>query len=484
VVCIFAQNSLPISIAPVTLPSFSHVDSLWLNSKLRGRDSLLIGLIYRPPSSTLEDDVFLSNLLSRLSSLSYSHFMILGDFNAPAINWCSMTAPSSGFDAVLLETVSSLGWHQHCLKPTRFRSDQRPSVLDLIFTNERAMLDEVTVLSPLGRSDHAVLSWDMLCYWQSPNISTSPRLALHRGDYDGMARHLSSINWLELLCLSPEEQEMEITLKISEACAIYIPVHVPANHTNHKYPGPIRRLLNLKRTWWARYTRTHCTVDYDTYLELRRRCVLVLRDYKRKNLTMLLARTQNSPKLLYRYIRSQRKTKPIPLSLTSATGALSSSPSEAAETLAATYQAAFSPETQDILAPVNLPYHSQSVNSLNSVSFPVHAVEKLLSLCDPGGSPGPDGIHPRVLKECSTALALPYSILFSASFTTGSLPFAWKQAIIHPIYKGGNRHDPSNYRPISLTSIPCKLMEKLINRSIQSFLLSNSLLQPWLFLTT
>jgi hypothetical protein len=57
-------------------------------------------------------------------------------------------------------------------------------------------------------------------------------------------------------------------------------------------------------------------------------------------------------------------------------------------------------------------------------------------------------------------------------------PPAWKQAIIHPVYKGGNRHDPNNYRPISLTSIPCKIMEKIINRSLQSFLISNNLLHP------
>jgi hypothetical protein len=100
----------------------------------------------------------------------------------------------------------------------------------------------------------------------------------------------------------------------------------------------------------------------------------------------------------------------------------------------------------------------------------------LLSLCDPGGSPGPDGIHPRILKECAKVLALPYSILFKSSFSSGLLPPAWKEAVIHPVFKGGNRHDPNNYRPISLTCIPCKLMEKCVNKSMLSHLLSNNLI--------
>jgi hypothetical protein len=476
-VCLFALNSLPITLAPIQLPPFTFIDSLWYGLKLRDCDHLLIGLIYRSPSSTPEDDVFLSNLLSRLPALHYTHYLIAGDFNAPAINWRTKTAPSSGFDPVLLNTVSTLGWYQHSIDPTRFRTGQRPSTLDLILTNEGPMVDEVTILSPLGRSDHAVLSWELLCYWQSVSSPTFPRFAFHRGDYAGMIRHLGSLDWSLLLTLPAEEQEQAITSKVTEACGLFIPLHIPSDRSHPKYPGPLRRLLNRKRSLWARYVRTQCEADYSIYLELRRKCVLLTRDHKRKNETQLLTRAQNSPKLLFRYLRTQRKVKPSPLSLTTQLGGLTESPSEAAETLATTYQLVFTnhPAGSNTQAATS---HAHTSPSLTHVSFPTQAVEKLLSFCDPGGSPGPDGIHPRILKECASVLALPYSILFSSSFSSGSLPSSWKRAIIHPIYKGGNRHDPSNYRPISLTSIPCKIMEKLINRSLQSFLISNNLFHP------
>ena len=77
-------------------------------------------------------------------------------------------------------------------------------------------------------------------------------------------------------------------------------------------------------------------------------------------------------------------------------------------------------------------------------------------------SPGPDNIHPRVLKVCADELVTPLYLLFRASLTAGKLPNAWNVATVSPIFKKGSRSDVSNYRPISLTSICCKTMEKLV----------------------
>ena len=60
----------------------------------------------------------------------------------------------------------------------------------------------------------------------------------------------------------------------------------------------------------------------------------------------------------------------------------------------------------------------------------------------------------RILKEAVDILALPLFSSFTDSLLTGVLPAAWKQAHMAPIYKSGDRHSPTRYRPISLTSIP------------------------------
>lgn len=89
---------------------------------------------------------------------------------------------------------------------------------------------------------------------------------------------------------------------------------------------------------------------------------------------------------------------------------------------------------------------------------------------------GPDEVHPRILKEASTELAQPFHQLFRQSLSTGILPSCWKEAIVTPIYKSGDRLAPISYRPISLTSIPCKLMGRLLKRGIMAHLLDNNLI--------
>jgi len=73
---------------------------------------------------------------------------------------------------------------------------------------------------------------------------------------------------------------------------------------------------------------------------------------------------------------------------------------------------------------------------------------------------GPDGMHPKVLRELADIIAEPLSIIFERSWRTGEVPE--DQANLTPMFTNGKKEDPVNYRPVSLTSIPGKMMEELI----------------------
>ncbi|CAJ0939154.1 unnamed protein product [Ranitomeya imitator] len=62
-------------------------------------------------------------------------------------------------------------------------------------------------------------------------------------------------------------------------------------------------------------------------------------------------------------------------------------------------------------------------------------------------SPGPDGIHPRVLRELSNVIDKPLFLIFSDSIVTGSVPQDWRIANVVPIFKKGSKSEPGNYRP-------------------------------------
>ena len=103
-------------------------------------------------------------------------------------------------------------------------------------------------------------------------------------------------------------------------------------------------------------------------------------------------------------------------------------------------------------------------------------MEKALKNLKVNKSPGPDGLHPRILRELSHELAKPFKMLFDKSMLQGKLPKKWKIAEVRPIFKKGSKSTPGNYRPVSLTSVVCKLFEGFIRNALYEHFVANHLL--------
>jgi len=90
-------------------------------------------------------------------------------------------------------------------------------------------------------------------------------------------------------------------------------------------------------------------------------------------------------------------------------------------------------------------------------------------------SAGPDGLPPLLFKELQARLARPLALLFTPLFSVCMVPYIWKQAVIVPVFKKGPTSNVSNYRPISLTCVASKIMERIIAKQIYDHLLTNHL---------
>ena len=99
------------------------------------------------------------------------------------------------------------------------------------------------------------------------------------------------------------------------------------------------------------------------------------------------------------------------------------------------------------------------------IHFKTEDVEKRLKNLKQDKAPGPDGVDPKILKECAVELARPIYRIFRKSFDEGKLPSDWRTAVVSPIWKNC-RNLASNYRPISLTSVVCKVLEAIIRDEI------------------
>ena len=121
-------------------------------------------------------------------------------------------------------------------------------------------------------------------------------------------------------------------------------------------------------------------------------------------------------------------------------------------------------------------FKKRTESKISDISFSKEKVLEYLKKLKPEKSPGSDKIHSTVLQKCAQSLATPISIIFQRSIDQGELPNSWLEANVTPIFKKGSRSAPANYRPISLTSIVCKVMEKIIKDELMNYLEKNKLI--------
>ena len=111
---------------------------------------------------------------------------------------------------------------------------------------------------------------------------------------------------------------------------------------------------------------------------------------------------------------------------------------------------------------------------VETINIDDSTVKILIEKLNSNKSCGPDLLHPRVLKELCGSITKPLALIFQNSFDSGEVD-EWKTVNVKALFKKGSRDNRSNYRPISLTCIPCKLTEKLIRDCVVNHITSNKL---------
>ena len=114
--------------------------------------------------------------------------------------------------------------------------------------------------------------------------------------------------------------------------------------------------------------------------------------------------------------------------------------------------------------------------TLKNILITEEMVVKLIENLQPNKSFGPDEIHPALLKELVNHVSGPITLIFKKSLEEGVVPKDWKMAHITAVYKKLDRSKAENYRPISLTSVVCKMLESLVKSAVMQHLSIENLL--------
>ncbi|VDP61489.1 unnamed protein product [Schistosoma curassoni] len=115
-------------------------------------------------------------------------------------------------------------------------------------------------------------------------------------------------------------------------------------------------------------------------------------------------------------------------------------------------------------------------NSIKSISFTCMKINKAVNTLKLSKYHGVDGISSFLYKYGGPDTPLLLRKLFTLSMETGSYPYCWKTAYIIPRYKSGDKNDMNNYRPIKITPVISRIMEKIISDELSNYLLAGKLI--------
>ena len=444
-------------------------DTVWAQVRLCGSDTLLVGSVYRSPNSSQENNDSFNQMFSKASEMNYSHVLVMGDCNHKEIDWkemttkCTETHEASKF----LEAIRDSYLHQHTRNPTHFRGDQTPNVLDLIFTNEETMINDIDYSAPVGKSHHSTLLFQFKCYKPS-ETSNIPGYTYDKGDYDTIREKLSEINWdKELEGKNTQDSWTKIKLTVHKLIDNHIPKKRNSNSNRPTKPlwmnDKAMAAIKKKRDSFKRYLQTREGADYQSYAKFRNQAKWETRKAKREYEKHIAKQTKKNPKAFFRYANSKLKTRSGVADLHKEDGSTTKTDQEKAEVLNDFFASVFTRENMSHM-PEFSPNNIDS--SLENIQITEEKVHKKLKNLNPSKAMGMDGFHPRVLKEASQELSKPLAMLFSKSLEEGYLPDDWKCGQVSPIFKKGSKSSPANYRPVSLTSVVCKQMESIIREEL------------------
>jgi hypothetical protein len=459
-VCFMIRNDVQYAVWDDSNPD---VESLYVDIFCEGVKTR-VGVVYRPPTN---DTVYAEALINDLEAAMSVDCpkLIVGDFNAPGIDWDTFACTGLGVYNDLLEMVLVNNLSQCVHEPTRGNN-----VLDLVLTDDESLVEKVVVHPPLS-SDHKIIEVGLR--GTLPHVPPTKSKNYIKGDYDGINDFLGTVDWPALFTDFPTVEGMWSTLK--EALDFCVEKFVPMRKSAYRSNRSVRtRTLQRRLNRLAKTMRAD-SGDVDTRRLAKRHASLVddlkqsmLNDRQYEENKVL---NSGDPKAFYRYIKKTTKCKDTIPALKKGDGSFETSADGKARILNDFFSSVFTVDND-----VPLPRQPRTDARIGNVNFTRAKVAAAIDSMTDTLSSGPDGYPAYFIKRLRDMLCEPFALLFNTCMQTGDLPRVWLDAHIVPIHKKGSKNLPSNYRPVSLTSVICKTMERVIKVEVMKFLNDNKLL--------
>ena len=439
------------------------------------KKTLIIGSLYRPTNNNSEYTDDLCKAISNLYSSFKDHIIwIGGDANLPDIDWQNDSIQGHnypvGINKAYRDLTNDIGCQQTVDFPTRLNN-----TLDIFLTNRPSLVNRCCPIP--GVSDHDIVLIDsnitpyrrkptrrLIYLWKQANINEMKKeLTEYSKTFYEKFTTSSSIN--------------EMWLDFKHKCIETLTKHVPSKMTTTRFNQPwidrnTRRLSRRKKRAYRKARNTNNKKDWDRYKNIQKQnkqgCRKAYNDYVRN---MVSEDKGTSSKKLYSFIKS-KKCDVSGVAPLKKDGKTYTDASEKAELLNEQFSSVFTMENTSTIPNLG----TRKTPDAPNIIVGKEGVLKLLLNLNPHKATGPDQLSTRFLKEMATSITPSLTLIFQTSLERGKVPDDWKTAHVTPIFKKGDKSKPSNYRPVSLTSICCKTLEHIIFSHLMKFFESHNIL--------
>ena len=474
-VALMVLKSVPQSLLQLN----THLEAIAIKILYRGKN-VTVSSLYLPPARAFTVPS-LVNLISQLPG----DRLLLGDFNAHHPNWGAERASYRGnkiieflqsVDMVLLNTG----------EPTRFSPSGSASHVDLSLASPAIAADIKwsTYSDDLG-SDHLPIVLQFgAALTESEACLPLCRYGMKNADWVAY-KNAAGVDFDSVVA---DEMLTSVRAGIDAAADATLPRisatrrHILVLWWTHRCRDAVRN----RNAAYNRYRRNRCHRLLLEYKKARAIARRTIREAKRVSWRSFVSQiTANTPPAqvwdTIRKLRSKDSSRPMYLRVN---GALVDDPRVIAEEIAR-YFASVSADSNlprdfvdsRVEREAVLDFEGADTDSYNA---PFTLSEFLLILDRlRGSSAGPDGIRIEMIQNLSRVDKCRLLEFYNILWTTRQFPSSWREAVTLPIPKPGkDRRETSSNRPIALTYVLCKLMERMVNRRLLSYLEDRGLLHP------
>jgi len=429
---------------------------------------VIVYLIYRPPSG---GQTSLDNL-TELVQKAEKNSILIGDFNLPEVDWSTWTTAHRS--RALLDAAEECGMEQL----VSFSTHNKGNILDLVLTNIPERILDVSEAGRLGHSDHTAVEVRVAVRGGGGGGGgRNQQPDWNRANWAEIRKELGQIDWNQRLYgKDTEDAWCFLRDSINEAVNRHVP---PRRQRNLNKPAwmtqQILQAIRRKKRLWKR-ARVGDSVE--EYKAEEKKVKNMIRTAKRKFERKLADGSKNdgvTKRKFYAYLKQRTMTRPSVGPLKKADGQLAKDDGEMATIFNRYFCSVFTQENTDEIPEPSTAHEGEKIQDILITEKKVK--EKIRRLRR-GAAGGPDKIGPQLLLELAGEVAKPLAMVMRRSLNEGKVPQDWKTANVSPIFKKGTKSSPSNYRPVSLTSVCCKLMESIVKDEVVRHLERHKLIKP------